>query len=97
MANEKLQQFFVGRVFKQEQEEYQREGVPWTSIRYQDNQEVLDLLAVKACNLLSLIDEESHFPKVAFPHIPEFEQNVAFPGSNQACLRPGRVLIQACC
>lgn len=56
----------MAHVFKQEQEEYQREGVPWTSVRFRDNQEVLDLLAVKACNLLSLIDEESHFPKVAF-------------------------------
>lgn len=66
----------MGHIFKQEQEEYQREGVAWTVIRFHDNQEVLDLLAVKACNLLSLIDEESQFPKVAapaaFPQICEF-------------------------
>lgn len=57
----------MGHIFKQEQAEYLREGVPWTNIRFRDNQEVLDLLAVRACNLLSLIDEESHFPKVAAP------------------------------
>ncbi|CAF97644.1 unnamed protein product, partial [Tetraodon nigroviridis] len=62
-ANEKLQQFFVGHIFKREQEEYRREGVAWTSVRFHDNQDVLDLLALKACNLLSLIDEESQFPK----------------------------------
>lgn len=57
----------MGHIFKQEQEEYQKEGVAWTNIRFRDNQELLELLAVKACNLLSLIDEESHFPKVAAP------------------------------
>ncbi|KAM3603846.1 uncharacterized protein V6R79_002916 [Siganus canaliculatus] len=62
-ANEKLQQFFVGHVFKLEQKEYKKEDVVWKNIRYEDNQEVLDLLAVKPCNLLALIDEESHFPK----------------------------------
>lgn len=66
----------MGHVFKQEQEEYQREDVAWTNVGFRDNQEILDLLAVKTCNLLSLIDEESQFPKVAapaaLPQIPEF-------------------------
>lgn len=55
----------MGHVFKQEQEEYRREDVAWTGVTFRDNQEILDLLAVKACNLLCLIDEESHFPQVA--------------------------------
>uniref|UniRef100_A0A3B4TMB3 Unconventional myosin-VIIa-like n=1 Tax=Seriola dumerili TaxID=41447 RepID=A0A3B4TMB3_SERDU len=62
-ANEKLQQFFVGHIFKLEQEEYLKEDIVWSNIDFRDNQNILDLLAGKSCNLLALIDEESHFPK----------------------------------
>ncbi|KAM9845449.1 unconventional myosin-VIIa-like [Aulostomus maculatus] len=62
-ANEKLQQFFVGHIFKLEQKEYQKEDIVWKDINFSDNQNILDLLAGKPCNLLALIDEESHFPK----------------------------------
>ncbi|XP_055007885.1 unconventional myosin-VIIa-like isoform X2 [Boleophthalmus pectinirostris] len=62
-ANEKLQQFFVGHIFKLEQKEYQKEGIVWNNITFSDNQNILDLLAVKPCNLLALIDEETSFPK----------------------------------
>ncbi|XP_039672113.1 unconventional myosin-VIIb-like [Perca fluviatilis] len=62
-ANEKLQQFFVGHIFKLEQKEYLKEDIVWNNIKFSDNQNVLDILAVKPCNLLALIDEETHFPK----------------------------------
>uniref|UniRef100_A0A3B4WNT7 Unconventional myosin-VIIa-like n=1 Tax=Seriola lalandi dorsalis TaxID=1841481 RepID=A0A3B4WNT7_SERLL len=62
-ANEKLQQFFVGHIFKLEQEEYLKEDIVWSNIDFCDNQNILDLLAGKSCNLLALIDEESNFPK----------------------------------
>ncbi|KAF7652777.1 hypothetical protein LDENG_00092430 [Lucifuga dentata] len=62
-ANEKLQQFFVGHIFKVEQEEYLKEDIVLNNISFSDNQNILDLLAGKTCNLLALIDEESHFPK----------------------------------
>uniref|UniRef100_A0A3P9J1V9 Myosin VIIAb n=1 Tax=Oryzias latipes TaxID=8090 RepID=A0A3P9J1V9_ORYLA len=62
-ANEKLQQFFVGHIFKLEQEEYMKEGIVWNNIKFSDNQNVLDLLADKPCNVFALIDEESQFPK----------------------------------
>ncbi|XP_068459277.1 unconventional myosin-VIIb-like [Clinocottus analis] len=62
-ANEKLQQFFVSHIFKLEQKEYRKEDVVWSNIKFSDNQNILDVLAVKPCNLLALIDEESHFPK----------------------------------
>ncbi|KAF6720455.1 Unconventional myosin-VIIa [Oryzias melastigma] len=62
-ANEKLQQFFVGHVFKLEQEEYRKEGIVWNNIKFSDNQDVLNLLADKPCNVFALIDEESQFPK----------------------------------
>ncbi|XP_029971015.1 unconventional myosin-VIIa-like [Salarias fasciatus] len=62
-ANEKLQQFFLEHVFKLEQKEYLKEDIKWKNIRFSDNQDILDLLAGKPCNVLSLIDEESNFPK----------------------------------
>ncbi|KAI3375240.1 hypothetical protein L3Q82_021746, partial [Scortum barcoo] len=62
-ANEKLQQFFVRHIFKLEQDEYLKEDIVWNNIKFNDNQSILDLLAGKPCNLLALIDEESHFPK----------------------------------
>lgn len=62
-ANEQLQQFFVGHIFKLEQKEYKKEDITWNNMSFSDNQNILDLLAVKPCNLLALIDEESHFPK----------------------------------
>ncbi|XP_059059264.1 myosin-VIIa-like [Achroia grisella] len=62
-ANENLQQFFVKHIFKLEQEQYEKEGITWTNINYVDNQENLDMIGLKPMNLLSLIDEESRFPK----------------------------------
>ncbi|KAG7527129.1 unconventional myosin-VIIa-like [Solea senegalensis] len=62
-ANERLQQFFVGHIFKLEQEEYLKEDIVWNNIDFSDNQNILDLMAEKTCNVLALIDEESHFPK----------------------------------
>ncbi|XP_026863554.2 unconventional myosin-VIIa [Electrophorus electricus] len=62
-ANEQLQQFFVKHIFKLEQEEYARESIVWTRIDYCDNQGTLDVLANRSLNILSLIDEESRFPK----------------------------------
>ncbi|XP_068620960.1 myosin-VIIa-like isoform X2 [Battus philenor] len=62
-ANENLQQFFVRHIFKIEQEQYEREGITWMNINYVDNQINLDLIGLKPMNLLSLIDEESRFPK----------------------------------
>ncbi|XP_018612550.2 unconventional myosin-VIIa [Scleropages formosus] len=62
-ANEQLQQFFVKHIFKLEQEEYSRENIVWKHIDFNDNQRTLDVLAIKGLNILSLIDEESRFPK----------------------------------
>lgn len=51
-------------VFKLEQMEYAREDIVWKNIEFNDNQRTLDVLAIKPLNVLALIDEESHFPKV---------------------------------
>lgn len=62
-ANENLQQFFVQHIFKLEQEEYNSENINWQHIEFVDNQDTLDLIAIKQLNIMALIDEESKFPK----------------------------------
>ncbi len=62
-ANENLQQFFVHHIFKLEQEEYDNEHINWKHISFEDNQRILDLIAMKSMNIIALIDEESRFPK----------------------------------
>jgi myosin-7 len=65
-ANEKLQQFFNQRIFKLEQEEYEKEKLDWSSVSFVDNQECLDLIEKKApAGVLSLLDEECRFPKAS--------------------------------
>lgn len=63
LANEHLQQLFVQHVFTVEQEEYRAENIAWDYIHYTDNRPTLDLLALKPMSIISLLDEESHFPQ----------------------------------
>ncbi|PIA54976.1 hypothetical protein AQUCO_00800012v1 [Aquilegia coerulea] len=58
-ANERLQQYFKRHIFKLEQEEYNREGIDWTRVDFNDNQECLNLFEQKPYGLLLLLDEES--------------------------------------
>lgn len=62
-ANENLQQFFVKHIFKMEQEEYTKEGIKWLNIQYTDNQDILQMLGIQNMNIMSLIDDETKFPK----------------------------------
>ncbi|KAK3097735.1 hypothetical protein FSP39_012604 [Pinctada imbricata] len=63
LANEQLQFFFNQHVFKLEQEEYVREGIDWKEIKFVDNQPLLNLFLNKPIGILSLLDEESLFPR----------------------------------
>jgi myosin-7 len=62
-TNEKLQQFFNQFIFKQEQIEYEKESIKWETIQFSDNQVCLDLIEGKPAGILSLMDEETKFPK----------------------------------
>ncbi|CAN8288380.1 unnamed protein product [Cochlearia groenlandica] len=61
-ANERLQQHFNRHLFKLEQEEYIQDGIDWTKVDFEDNQNCLGLFEKKPLGLLSLLDEESTFP-----------------------------------
>uniref|UniRef100_A0A8C2ALR9 Myosin ID n=1 Tax=Cyprinus carpio TaxID=7962 RepID=A0A8C2ALR9_CYPCA len=56
-CNEKLQQLFIQLVLKQEQEEYQREGIPWKHIDYFNNQIIVDLVEQQHKGIFAVLDE----------------------------------------
>jgi myosin heavy subunit len=63
LANEQLQSFFNQHIFQQELEEYKREGVDGATVSYVDNSAILDTYLGRPVGLLTLLDEESHFPR----------------------------------
>uniref|UniRef100_A0A1I7YKF9 Myosin motor domain-containing protein n=1 Tax=Steinernema glaseri TaxID=37863 RepID=A0A1I7YKF9_9BILA len=56
-CNEKLQQLFIDLVLKQEQEEYEREGIQWTKVAYFNNKVICDLVEHPRTGILSVLDE----------------------------------------
>lgn len=56
-CNEKLQQLFIELVLKQEQEEYNREGIEWQNIDYFNNQIICDLVEAPHKGVLSIMDD----------------------------------------
>eukprot|EP00117_Sycon_ciliatum_P023999 scpid4577/ scgid0066/ Myosin-IIIb len=63
LANEELQNLFNETVFQMEKDELKKEGVKSSSIDYQDNSAILSLFLQKPSGMLSLLDEQSMFPR----------------------------------
>ncbi|KAB1270473.1 Unconventional myosin-Ia [Camelus dromedarius] len=63
-CNEKLQQVFIELTLKEEQEEYKREGIPWTKVDYFDNGIICDLIEHNQRGILAMLDEECLRPGV---------------------------------
>ncbi|XP_036593312.1 unconventional myosin-Ig isoform X3 [Trichosurus vulpecula] len=56
-CNEKLQQLFIQLILKQEQEEYQREGITWQNIDYFNNSAIVELVERPYRGVLAILDE----------------------------------------
>jgi myosin heavy subunit len=57
-TNEQLQYLFNETVFKQEEEEYQREQIQWDKTAFPDNTSCIELLSKKPLGLLPFMDSE---------------------------------------
>ncbi|XP_046293807.1 unconventional myosin-Ig isoform X3 [Marmota monax] len=56
-CNEKLQQLFIRRILKQEQEEYEREGITWQTVEYFNNATIVELVERPHRGILAVLDE----------------------------------------
>ncbi|XP_032876178.1 unconventional myosin-Id-like [Amblyraja radiata] len=56
-CNEKLQQLFIELILRQEQAEYQREGIEWQHVDYFNNQIIVDLVEQPHKGIISILDE----------------------------------------
>nr|XP_015002133.2 myosin-IIIa [Macaca mulatta] len=88
IANEQIQYYYNQHVFAWEQNEYLNEDVDARVIEYEDNRPLLDMFLQKPMGLLSLLDEESRFPKATDQTLIEkFEGNL----KSQYFWRPKRL------
>lgn len=62
-ANEKLQLQFNHFVFQLEQDEYEREKIPWTHIDFNDNQPCINVIEGRPGGILDILDEECRVPR----------------------------------
>lgn len=61
-CNEALQQQFNRFVLRNEQEEYEKEGIPWSFIEFPENQDVLDLIDQKTSGILNMLHDQCRTP-----------------------------------
>ncbi|XP_027607435.2 unconventional myosin-XIX isoform X2 [Pipra filicauda] len=87
-ANEKLQQHFVAHYLKAQQEEYAAEGLQWSFINYQDNQNCLDLLEGNPLSIFSLLNEECRLNRPSNPAL--FQARIEKALSSNQCLSGDR-------
>jgi len=64
-TNERLQQFFNHHMFVLEQEEYKKEGINWTFIDFGMDLAACIELIEKPMGILSILNEETMFPKAS--------------------------------
>ncbi|XP_064892814.1 unconventional myosin-XIX isoform X3 [Columba livia] len=83
-ANEKLQQHFVAHYLKAQQEEYAAEGLQWSFINYQDNQNCLELIEANPLSIFSLLNEECRLNRPSNTHL--FQTRIEKALSNNQCL-----------
>ena len=69
-VNERLQQIFIDLTLKAEQEEYEREGIPWDPIQYYNNLPCVEMIQGRP-GLLTILDDACHTSKV-FAFIESF-------------------------
>ncbi|KAK8374420.1 hypothetical protein O3P69_015634 [Scylla paramamosain] len=86
-CNEKLQQFFNHHMFVLEQEEYKREEIDWVFVDFgMDLQACIDLFE-KKMGLLSILEEESMFPKATDKSFAE-KLNTNHLGKSNVFVKP---------
>ncbi|KAH9423690.1 hypothetical protein DERP_005271 [Dermatophagoides pteronyssinus] len=64
-ANEMMFNYYIKCIFKLEQAEYMKEKIEWKNIDYPDNQSIINLISKKPIGILSLLEDESNFPKAS--------------------------------
>uniref|UniRef100_A0A6J0T1N4 Unconventional myosin-XIX isoform X1 n=1 Tax=Pogona vitticeps TaxID=103695 RepID=A0A6J0T1N4_9SAUR len=87
-ANEKLQQHFVGHFLKAQQEEYTTEGLQWSFVNYQDNQNCLDVIEGAPVSIFSLLNEECRLNRFSDARQLQSRIELAFP--NNPCVSQDR-------
>jgi myosin V len=96
-CNEALQQQFNAFVLKNEQAEYEREGINWSFIEFPENQDVIDLIDRRGSGILGILDDQCRAPGTSdksfaldvynkCKHQPRFSANRKQTASLQFCV-----------
>nr|XP_053645276.1 myosin heavy chain, muscle-like [Cherax quadricarinatus] len=86
-CNEKLQQFFNHHMFVLEQEEYKKEGINWAFVDFGMDLAACIELFEKKMGILSILEEESMFPKATDKSFQE-KLNANHLGKSPVFIKP---------